>query len=257
MGKSYTVRQLAKLAGVSVRTLHHYDEIGLLKPAFTGANRYRHYGETELLRLQQILILRELEIPLAGIGAVLAAQGGDRIAILESQRRQLEARAARTAVMIRTIERTIARLKGEAEMKDEDLYSGLVSPEKQAEYEAWLVEKFGPEVEGEIARSRTAMAAMSEAERMAAMRELQQIEQGLAEGLRRGLPADAASLSPLLERHRAWVALAWGRDCPPTAYAGLADVYEHPDFRARYEAIQPGFADYLTAAMRAFAARHV
>ena len=74
--KTYTVNQLAQLAGISVRALHHYDEIGLLKPAFTGENRYRYYGEEELLRLQQILIHRELDIPLAEIGAILGHRAG-------------------------------------------------------------------------------------------------------------------------------------------------------------------------------------
>jgi hypothetical protein len=84
---------------------------------------------------------------------------------------------------------------------------------------------------------------------------LRQVEDGLAEGLRRGLPPQATALEAMIERHRAWVASAWGRECAPEAYAGLADVYEHPDFRKRYETIQPGFADYLVTAMRAWARR--
>ena len=81
--KTYTVNQLAQMAGISVRALHHYDEIGLLRPAFTGENRYRYYGEEELLRLQQILIHRELDIPLAEIGAILDAPGFDRVEALD------------------------------------------------------------------------------------------------------------------------------------------------------------------------------
>lgn len=140
-------------------------------------------------------------------------------------------------------------------MKDADLYSGVVDPEKQAEYEAWLVGRYGPSMEESIAASRKTMAAMSEDERAAAMRELEAVEQGLAEGLRRGVPPQATSLDPLIERHCAWVGSAWGRTCTPQAYAGLADIYEHPDFRARYETIEKGFADYLTTAMRAWARR--
>ena len=255
MNKTYTVNQLARLAGVSVRTLHHYDEIGLLKPAFTGENRYRYYGEEELLRLQQILIHRELDMPLAEIGAILDAPGFDRLGTLQRQRERLEEQVKRYAGMVRTIDRTIARLKGERKMKDADLYSGIVSPEKQAEYEAWLVERYGADMQSEIDSSRKAIADLSDAEQAAMMEELRQVEDGLAEGLRRGLPPQATALDPMIERHRAWVASAWGRDCPPEAYAGLADVYEHPDFRARYEAIESGFADYLIAAMRSWARR--
>lgn len=253
--KTYTVNQLAQLAGISVRALHHYDELGLLKPAFTGDNRYRYYGEEELLRLQQILIHRELDIPLAEIGAILDAPGFDRVETLRKQRERLKSQAERYARMVKTIDRTIAKLKGDRAMKDADLYSGVVSPEKQAEYEAWLVERYGTEMETQIERSRKAMSAMSKDEMAAVMRELEAVEQGFAEGMRRGIPPQATSLDPLIERHRAWVARSWGRDCGPEAYAGLADIYEHPDFRARYEAVEPGFAEYLTTAMRSWAKR--
>ena len=140
-------------------------------------------------------------------------------------------------------------------MKDADLYSGIVSPEKQAAYEQWLVDRYGTDMEAQIERSRKAMSAMSKDEMAVAMKELEAVEQGLAEGLRRGIPPQAASLDPMIERHRAWVGRSWGRECSPQAYAGLADIYEHPDFQARYEAIQPGFAAYLTTAMRAWAKR--
>jgi MerR family transcriptional regulator, thiopeptide resistance regulator len=253
--KTYTVNQLAQMAGISVRTLHHYDEIGLLKPAFTGDNRYRYYGEEELLRLQQILINRELDIPLAEIRAILDAPDFDSLDTLQRQRERLQEQAKRYAGMLKTIDRTIARLKGDRAMKDADLYSGVVSPDKQAEYEQWLIDRYGGEMEAQIERSRKAMSGMSKDEVAAAMRELEAVEQGLAEGLRRGIPPQAASLDPMIERHRAWVGQSWGKDCTPEAYAGLADIYEHPDFRARYEAIEPGFADYLTTAMRSWARR--
>ena len=253
--KTYTVNQLAQMAGISVRTLHHYDEIGLLKPAFTGDNRYRYYGEEELLRLQQILINRELDIPLAEIRAILDAPDFDSLDTLQRQRERLQEQAKRYAGMLKTIDRTIARLKGDRAMKDADLYSGVVSPDKQAEYEQWLIDRYGEEMEAQIERSRKAMSGMSKDEVAAAMRELEAVEQGLAEGLRRGIPPQAASLDPMIERHRAWVGQSWGKDCTPEAYAGLADIYEHPDFRARYEAIEPGFADYLNTAMRSWARR--
>ena len=255
--KTYTVNQLAQLAGISVRALHHYDEIGLLKPAFTGDNRYRYYGEEELLRLQQILIHRELDIPLAEIGAILDAPGFDKLETLQRQRERLEEQAERYARMVKTIDRTIARLKGDRAMKDADLYSGVVSPEKQAAYEQWLIEHYGGDMEAQIERSRRTMSAMGTEEMTAAMQELEAVENGLAEGLRRGIPAQSTSLDPIIERHRAWVARSWGRACEPQAYAGLAEIYQHPDFQARYEAIETGFAAYLTTAMRSWVKRQV
>ena len=254
--KTYTVNKLAQLAGISVRALHHYDEIGLLKPAFTGDNRYRYYGEEELLRLQQILIHRELDIPLTEIGALLDAPGFDRLKALQQQRERLAEQAQRFAGMVRTIDRTIARLQGDREMKDAELYRGVVSPEKQAEYEAWLLEKYGPGIGEHVEAGRQKFAKMSQAEMDAHMAALEPIEQGLAEALRRGIPPQAAALDPLLERHRQWVGASWARLPTAEHYAGLADTYVgHPDFVARYEGIEKGFAQYLATAVRSWATR--
>ena len=253
--KAYTVKQLARLAGVTVRTLHHYDEIGLLRPAHTGANRSRYYGEDELLRLQQILIHRALGIPLARISEVLDAPDFDRLQLLKAQREKIAASMTQYAAMMTTIDRTIARLEGDMTMKDRDLYSGIVSTDKQAEYEAWLVERYGPDVNAEIERGHVQMANLTEEDRRKWMDELREIENMLAEGLRRGLPPQSLALDPALERHRRWVGASQGGECGPQTYAELADVYQHPDFRARYEAIEPGFADYLVTAMKAWARR--
>jgi MerR family transcriptional regulator, thiopeptide resistance regulator len=87
------------------------------------------------------------------------------------------------------------------------------------------------------------------------MSELKDIEQQLAKALRDGVRSDARSLDPLIERHRAWVASAWDSECPLAIYAALADTYQHPDFRARYEVIEEGFTDYLCNAMRHWASR--
>lgn len=250
----HTVKQVAQMAGVSIRTLHHYDDIGLLKPAHVGENGYRYYGREELLRLQQILIHRELGIPLAEIGGILDDPAFDRLEALESQRERLAGEAERLAEMLRTIDRTIADIKGDHVMKDDDLYSGVVDPKKQEEYEAWLEEKYGPGMKERIEAGKERSAGQSDAV-AGAMADLKPIEEGLAAQMKAGIEPDDQALEPLIERHRAWVARMWGQACPPEAYAGLADIYQHPDFRARYETIAPGFADFLIAAMKAWAAR--
>src|SRR5512139_966068 len=109
----YTVKQLARLSGVSVRTLHHYDEIGLLRPAFLGENRYRYYGREELLRLQDILFHRELGVPLQEIGKLLANEGRDRVAILSRHREMLAERVERARQLLTTIDRTIRHDEGQ------------------------------------------------------------------------------------------------------------------------------------------------
>jgi DNA-binding transcriptional MerR regulator len=250
-----TVKQLAAISGVTVRALHHYDEIGLLKPATVGANGYRYYGRRELLRLQRILFHRELGVPLSEIAELLEMEGDDQIGALLRHRERLLAEQARFSQLIETIDRTVADLKGEDTMTNADLYKGF-SAEKQAEYEAWLIDTYGGDMADRIAQSKKAMVDMTDAEREQFMRELQSVETALAEAKRRGLPPDAAAVDPVIARHRAWVAGAWGRVCTAEAYAGLADLYgSHADFRKRYETIEPGFTDWLTAAMKAHAAK--
>jgi DNA-binding transcriptional MerR regulator len=252
--KELTVKQLAVLSGVTVRTLHHYDEIGLLKPTTIAANGYRLYGREAWLRLQDILLHRELGVPLAEIARLLDTQGTDRVAALRRHRETLARERERFGALIATIDRTIETLEDNTPMKPADLYKG-VSPEKQTEYETWLIEKWGPQAHEDIARAKAGLARSGPEGQAKAMEELRNVETALAGALAQGTPASDPALRPLLERHRAWVARMWDRPCPPEAYAGLAAMYEsHPDFRARYEAIAPGFTDYLCSAMRAYVA---
>jgi DNA-binding transcriptional MerR regulator len=248
--KELTVRQLAAISGVTVRTLHHYDEIGLLPPAAVGTNGYRYYGREELLRLQRILFHRELGVPLASIGELLDLEGKDQIAVLRQHREKLAAERERYRVLIETIDRTIDDLKGERLMANADLYKGF-SPEKQAGYEAWLIERYGESMRAGIGHAKKSYAELSPTGQEALGKELQELEEALAGALRHGIDPASDGVDALLERHRAWVAQMWGRPCRPEAYAGLADLYlAHPDFVARYERIEKGFAEYLAGAMK-------
>ncbi len=253
--KELTVKQLAAISGVTVRTLHHYDEIGLLTPASVGANGYRYYGREELLRLQRILFHRELGVPLGSIAELLDLEGKDQIGVLSQHREKLEAERERYRVLIETIDRTIEDLKGERLMANADLYRGF-SPEKQAGYEAWLIERYGEPMRVGIESARKSYAKLSAAEKEAMGKELQEVEQALAGALRQGIDPASDGVDVLIKRHRSWVALMWGRPCRAEAYSGLADLYlSHPDFVARYERIERGFAEYLASAMRLHAKR--
>ncbi|HEY5364472.1 MAG TPA: MerR family transcriptional regulator [Aestuariivirga sp.] len=252
----YTVKQVAEMAGVSVRTLHHYHDIGLLKPADLGDNGYRYYGRDELIRLQQILIYREMEIPLNEIGTLLDAQAHNMLIALQSQREKLSVQANRYAEMLGTIDRTIAQLKGESAMKDAELYSGIVDPQKQSVFEDWLENRFGPEFGDQIRSSGKDFAAKADDERKAFMDELRGIEESLAESCRKAIPPQSMTLDPLLARHWQWVQDRWAKSAPISAYSSLADTYlAHPEFVARYETVQKDFANYLATAMKSWAAR--
>src|SRR4051795_6540146 len=104
---AYTVKQVAAMSGVSVRTLHFYDEAGLLKPAYYGANGYRFYEEPQLLMLQQILFYRELGFELKQIKQTLGRADFEQLAALQSHREVLETNLARTRTLIETVDKTL------------------------------------------------------------------------------------------------------------------------------------------------------
>jgi len=122
---AYTVKQLAAISGVSVRTLHFYDETALLKPAYVGANGYRFYEETQLLMLQQILFYRELGFELRQIKEILGRADFEKVAALDSHRGVLENEAARIRILIETINKTVRHLKGAKKMSSEELFAGF------------------------------------------------------------------------------------------------------------------------------------
>jgi DNA-binding transcriptional MerR regulator len=251
--KEYPISKLARAAGVSVRTLRYYDEIGLLKPAHVAANGYRRYGEAQALRLQEILFYREIGMSLSEI-AELLDRSTDPLHRLQAHRQVLAKEVAATVERLALLDRTIAHLKGDAEMALEDLYKGF-SDEKQAEYETWLIDSYGPDMADHIARSKAAIAELPEGME-ASMAELQEIEAGLVALKNDGHRPEQQTAHDLLERHRALMGRLWGRDCTPEAMAGLADMYQsHPEFVARYERLAPKFSTWLPDAMRAHALR--
>ncbi len=151
---THTVHQLASLAGISVRTLHHYDHIGLLKPSARSAAGYRLYGTEDLLRLQQILLYRELDLPLEEIRRILDDPGFDPVRALAQHRRTLELHAERLARLLHTIDRTIARLtEVDMSLSDEELYEGL--PKEQVDrWKREVNERYDPKPGGGVESPR-------------------------------------------------------------------------------------------------------
>ena len=122
---AYTIKKVAHLSGVSVRTLHFYDEIGLLKPAYHAANGYRFYEEPQLLTLQQILFYRELGFPLKQIKSILGRTDFEKRAALNGHREVLEETVTRTRRLLDTIDKTMRRVDGGHDMSDEELFGGF------------------------------------------------------------------------------------------------------------------------------------
>ena len=122
---AYTVKQVSRMSGVSVRTLHFYDEVGLLKPAYQAANGYRFYEEPQLLTLQQILFYRELGFELKQIRDVLRRPDFEKASALMAHREVLEETLARTRTLLQTVDRTAEHLKGGKPMTNEEMFMGF------------------------------------------------------------------------------------------------------------------------------------
>ena len=247
--REYSVGQLARASGVTVRTLHHYDAIGLLRPAHVAANGYRTYGEAEALRLQEILFYRAFGLSLEEIAGTLAGEA-DRKSRLQRHRTRLAAEAARVAGLLDTLDRTIVALEKDEAMQLDELYRPF-DAETQKGYETWLVETYGVEMAERITSSKAAVEAIPEG-MDGAMARLREVEAALVAAYEAGGQPGAAAIAAPLAAHRALIAEMWGRPCPDEAYAGLADLYlSHPDFVARYERLARGFSHWLPAAMKA------
>jgi DNA-binding transcriptional MerR regulator len=246
--EEYTIGELARASGVSIRALHHYDAIGLLVPARLAANGYRLYSRADALRLQEILFYRAAGMPLAEIAAVLDA--GERLDRLRVHRDRLVREQAQRAAMLAALDRAISELKGDDRpMTFDDLYKPFL-PEKQPEYEAWLVETYGADTAEAIAATRAQLDKAPD-HMQGKMDELRSIEATLVAAYEQGLAPERADLSA----HRDWVGKMWGAPCTQDAHARSAEIYlAHPDFIARYERLSPGFSQWLTQAMQASAA---
>jgi DNA-binding transcriptional MerR regulator len=208
---AYTVKELAQLSGVSVRTLHFYDEIGLLKPARVGENQYRYYEEEQLLTLQQILFFRELGFELKKIQAVVGSSDFDRVEALSTHRKVLLKECARMGELISTIDQTLDKLKGgkrmKTKMKDKDLYHGF-APEKQAEYEEYIKNKFGVDNQAWL-ESQKRVKKFTKADWEKNGTEWDAICRDLAAELAKGAEAASAPVQAVISRHHAWLKKFW------------------------------------------------
>ena len=247
--KRYTVQQVALLAGVSIRTLHYYDEIGLLSPADRTESQYRLYGECELLRLQQILLFREAEVPLAEIKRILDDPQFDRISALRHHRQSLVQRMDREVRVLLTIDKTLKRLTEETmPMTDAELYEGL-SKETINRYKREARERFDPQlVEASEKRARK----MSKQAWSALKAEGEEVNRALAEMIDQdpGHP----EVQALIARHHATIEPFY--HATAAMYRGLGSLYvEHAEFRAYYEKYAVGLPEFMQQAMGIYADR--
>ena len=241
------MQQLSTLAGVSVRTLHYYDEIGLLSPAARTESRYRLYGEPELIRLQQVLLYRELEVPLAEIGRILDDPEYDLAGSLRSHRQALVQRMERTHALLVTIDKTLVHITEDGmNMTDAELYEGF-SQETIDRFKREAQEMFDPQlVEASERRARK----MSKETWAALKAEGEVVNRALAGMIDRD-PADP-EVQTLIARHHATIESFY--HATADIYRSLGSLYvEHPEFRAYYEKYALGLPEFMRRAMKYYA----
>jgi DNA-binding transcriptional MerR regulator len=250
----YTVKTLAKASGVSVRTLHYYDEIGLLKPAFYGENHYRYYETEQLLTLQQVLFFRELDIPLNEIQEILSRDNFDKVEALFSHKHILKQKLNRMQMLIKTIDITIAHLKGKMIMNDIEMYEGF-DLNKQQEYEKYLLDQ-GILTEKEVHESWKNVKYWKKEDWEKFHQEGDALNKALALAIKANFLPESTEVQSLIRRHYEWVKCFWTPT--KTSYVGLGEMYlAYPDFRQYYDAYHPKLANYLVAGMKLFAEREL
>lgn len=249
---NYTVKQLAKLAGISVRTLHYYDEIGLLKPSYSKANGYRCYEEKELVRLQQILFFRELEFQLEKIKQIMDAPHFDPIAAMNDQRNLLELKKNRIGRLLQAIDQTIESLKGGARMSDDAKYSAFNDPTYQ-KYKDEVQERWGNT--DAYRQSMQRVGKMSKAELDRVKTEGEAIARETAELMQKGFSADSPEVQKQVDRF--YQHLHNFYDPSYEMFRGLGQMYvDDPRFTKVYEDRAKGFALFMRDAMAHYVDEH-
>jgi DNA-binding transcriptional MerR regulator len=254
------VGAVARMAGITVRTLHHYDEIGLLTPAGRSEAGYRRYTDADLERLQQILFYRELGFALDEIGSVMdgtddgRTDGGTTASDhLRRQHALLLDRIERLQRMARAVEKALeARTMGISLTPEERLeVFGDFDPDEHA---AEVQERWG--ATDAYRESQRRAAAYSKADWTRIRDEMATITQRVADAMSAGLPADSPQAMDAVEAHRQQISRDF-YDCSHEMHQGLAEMYiTDPRFTANYEKIAPGLAQYVHDAILANAARH-
>ncbi|MFJ6195379.1 MerR family transcriptional regulator [Micromonospora sp. NPDC092111] len=245
---AYTVGQVARAARVTVRTLHHYDEIGLLSPGGRTAAGYRRYDDADLERLQHIRYYRELGFPLEEIAAILDDPAADPAAHLRRQHELLTGRIGKLQEMVAAIELAMEARRMEIRLTPEERFEvfGDFDPDAHAEE---AERRWGGSEAYRESHRRAAGHSKDDWLRIRA--EQEDWNRRFVAVLAAGASADSTAAMALAEEHRQLI-VRWFYDCSYEIHTGLADMYlADPRFTAYYEAIALGMAAYLAEAIHA------
>jgi DNA-binding transcriptional MerR regulator len=246
---AHTIREIADLAGVTTRTIRYYDEIGLLPPAKMGSNGYRYYDRESLLRLQQILLFRELDVPLKEIEAIMSRLDFDLVNTLENHRSVLQARVSRLEALIDTINQTIASEKGEGTMSDKEIFEGF----DESQYEDEVRERWGDSPK--YAESQAKWSSYSEAQKEAIKAEGGRLTVRMV-GKESDTSPDDPDVQAAIGEYLTYLN-KYFYTCDISFLRGLADNWvKDPRFAINYEKIREGGAAFVREAVHIFCDRN-
>ncbi len=236
----YTVKQVSELTGVSVRTLHYYDEIKLLTPSKVGANGYRYYDDQALLRLQQILFYREVGLELEQIKEVLDSPDFDLVAALRSHRTLLQEKIEHLQDLVNTVNSTISHLSGEVEMSNKQLFKPFT--QKQEEHYTRLARlQYDPVI---VDQSVKLWKSYSQEQKDKIFAEGSQVYIDLVEAMNAGKAPQSADVQAILQRWHQHLRYFY----EPTLdiLRGLGQLYNtDPAFMANFQKMHPDLPEYL------------
>lgn len=250
--KRYGVKEVAMMSGISIRTLHYYDKIGLLPPVERTEAGYRLYGQTELLRLQQILFFRELEVELKEIGQILADPDFDLVAALKQHKEDLQSRQVRIATLLQTIDNTIYQVTENIMTNPEELYEGLPR-EVGTTYRREAIEEYGQKA---VDTAEASLMKRGKDGFKQLQADFEQLNKQLFEA--RAEAHDNEQVQTMIARHYEMIRAFWGTegsdDQQAEAYAGLGQLYVDDErFTLVDGETHPDFARFLQQAMKHFA----
>jgi MerR family transcriptional regulator, thiopeptide resistance regulator len=249
---SYSVGQIARLAGVSVRTLHHYHRIGLLSPAVRTGAGYRQYGEAELQRLQQIMFYRELGFALDEITVLLRDPDADPLDHLRRQHTMLVRRADRVRAMVAAVERAMEAHRMGIALTPEDRFE-VFGPDDPGRYADEVEQRWGDT--DAYAQSRRRTKDYTKQDWIAIKQEVADIETAYADAMAAGAPPDSETATAAAEQHRQHINARF-YDCSPEFHRNLAEMYVTDSrFAGHYEARASGLAQYVRDAINANSAQ--
>ncbi|SNZ00730.1 MerR family transcriptional regulator [Flagellimonas pacifica] len=249
----YSVKEVSRSSGVTIRTLHYYDNIGLLKPKERTEAGYRYYGESELLRLQQILFYKELDFSLQKIGQLLDDSEFDLVVALKCHKKSLKKRGEQIKTLLKTIDETIYHLTKEKKiMKPEMLYKGL-SKEIGTVYRQEAIREYGKKV---IEHAEMELLKLGEADFELLKKNFEKINKELFE-MHKTSPSDE-KVQQLISSHYQIIRTFWGtvksKDSQAKAYANLGELYVADErFTMVNGQVQPEYAQFLKEAMQYYA----